>query len=486
MNPAKAGPQQSPEALSPETRTLRANSISPIEVIMSGLVQVAPASSVILTTALMAGLAGASVPLVFLLAMVGVLCTGNSLVQFSRIWPSSGSFVTYISRAVGPRTGLATAIIALLGYMIAYAGIYLFVGRFIATQLFRNESDLFAILCAVIFGLLVLIPVVVGVQVGLRLAVLLYVVEVAVVMVISVSIILQGGDHGLTAEPFSFEGTSFEAVAGAFSLAVLGFVGFEAPAPLAEESENPRRNVPIGIFVGIFVSGLIFVVASYAGIIAFSDSQAYANDPSPFTTATQNFIPLLGGVIEALFLSSIIASYIIANSQTARVIFSGARGGLWPRGLSRIHPRFKTPWLAALAFVLPSLGLAVVAALISPLDLATVSGFLSTWGTLGIILMYVMTNISLVSLWARERRRGTKRSVFGWVVVPAVGTAVMAIPIWSSLQGGQAAPFDLLVWFFVLMILIGIGYALWFSWRRPELIKNAAALAMGEVTRGEG
>jgi amino acid transporter len=51
---------------------------------MSGLVQVAPASSQMLTTALMAGLAGASVPLVMLIAMAGVAATGNALAQFSR------------------------------------------------------------------------------------------------------------------------------------------------------------------------------------------------------------------------------------------------------------------------------------------------------------------------------------------------------------------------------------------------------------------
>jgi hypothetical protein len=66
--------------LSVDAPALKPNSIGKLEVIMSGLVQIAPASSVVLTTALMAGLAGSSVPLVFLIGMVGVLCTGNALV----------------------------------------------------------------------------------------------------------------------------------------------------------------------------------------------------------------------------------------------------------------------------------------------------------------------------------------------------------------------------------------------------------------------
>ena len=464
---------------------LRANSISRLEVIMSGLVQIAPASSVVLTTALMAGLAGAAVPLVFLIAMVGVLCTGNALVQFTRLWPSSGSFVTYISRAVGPRAGLAVALVALLGYIIAFAGIYLFVGQFIVGEIFHSNSTSTATIVGIVYGLVVLIPVIVGVQVGIRAAILMYLVEVAIVVVISAAILIQGGDHGLTAEPFSFQGASLSGIAAAFALAILGFVGFEAPAPLAEESEDPRRNVPMGIFVGIIASGVLFVVASYAGIVAFPSATDYAASASPFTDATNRFIPLLGGVIDALFLTSVTASFIIANSQTSRVIFSGAREGLWPHRISAIHPRFHTPWLAALAFVLPSLVIAGLTMALTRGDLGTISGFLSTYGTLGIIFMYAMTNVSLIVLFFRERKLGRQRPVLTWLVLPIVGVAVMAIPFWSNLKGGQDPPFDLLPWFFVALLIVAIAYTAWFGWRRPDLVKNAAALAMGEAPAGK-
>jgi amino acid transporter len=232
--------------------------------------------------------------------------------------------------------------------------------------------------------------------------------------------------------------------------------------------------------VGILASGVIFVVASYAGIIAFPNAAAYAADPSPFTTATKQFIHPLGGAIEALFLTSVTASFIIANSQTSRVIFSGAREGLWPRSIARIHPRFNTPWLAAIAFVVPSLAIAGLAMLFTTTDLGTVSGFLSTLGTLGIIFMYAMTNVSLVVLWFRERRQGRARSVWTWLVVPILGAAVMAIPYWANLKSGQTPPYNLLPWYFAIIVVLALGYTTWFHFRRPELIKNAGALVMGE------
>lgn len=370
--------------------------------------------------------------------------------------------------------------IALLGYIVAFAGIYLFVGQFIVTQIFNGSSETLQTWTAIGYGILVLVPVVVGVQVGLRIAIAMYLIEVAVIVVISGAILLQGGDHGLTGAPFAFQHASATGIASAFALAILGYVGFEAPAPLAEESENPRRNVPLGIFVGILASGVIFVVASYAGIIAFPNAAAYAADPSPFTTAAKQFIHPLGGAIEALFLTSVTASFIIANSQTSRVIFSGAREGLWPRSIARIHPRFNTPWLATFAFVIPSLALAGLAMLVTTTDLATVSGFLSTLGTLGIIFMYAMTNVSLVVLWFRERSQGRNRSPFTWLVVPILGAAVMAIPYWANLKSGQAPPYDLLPWYFAVLLIVGLVYTAWFNFRRPELIKNAGAIIMGE------
>ena len=51
----------------------------------------------------MVGLAGASAPLIFLISMVGMGATASSLAQFSSIYPSAGSFITYITAPSAPR-----------------------------------------------------------------------------------------------------------------------------------------------------------------------------------------------------------------------------------------------------------------------------------------------------------------------------------------------------------------------------------------------
>jgi amino acid transporter len=105
-------------------------------VIMPGVAQVAPAFNLFFTTGLMVSLAGASAPLIFLISMVGMVATASSLAQFASIYPSAGSFITYITRAIGTKVALAVGVITILGYIIAFGGIYIFVGSYIVVIMY--------------------------------------------------------------------------------------------------------------------------------------------------------------------------------------------------------------------------------------------------------------------------------------------------------------------------------------------------------------
>jgi APA family basic amino acid/polyamine antiporter len=307
-------------------KTLERGQLGLFGVIMPGLAQVAPAFNLFFTTGVMVGLAGASAPLIFLISMVGMAATASSLAQFAGVYPSAGSFITYITR----------------------------------------------------------------------------------------------------------------------------------------------------------VSGIIYVLGSYALVTAFGVGHvgALAADPNPFRTAAKAFIPFLAPVITWLFLSSVTSSYVAANTQTARVIFAGARGGLWSRALAGVSPRFRTPAAAAVAFVAPSIVIGVVStAFTSP---ATASGFLGTYGILGLIIMYLMANAALVVEWARFRRRGIRKNPWLWLVTPVIGVAVLAIPVWGDLRPGQASPYNTLPWLTLGLLAVGVAYPLILGAWRPRVLEQAPALLEGE------
>src|SRR5579859_4769968 len=403
-------------AVTTSPERLQRNQLGLFGIIMPGLAQVAPAFNLFFTTGFMVFYAGASAPLIFLISMVGMGSTASSLAQFSGIYPSAGSFITYITRAIGTKVAVAIGVICVLGYIIAFGGIYIFVGSYIVQNVFNNPH-IWGItqIVTIIYGALVVAPVVVGLKFGVRVTVALYVFEVVLLLVLSLTILARGGATGLSATPFHWPGGSKDVLL-AFSLAVLAFGGFEAAAPLAEETRDPRRNVPLAVVGAVVVSGIIYVLGSYALVTAFGVGHvgALALDPNAFHTAAHAFVPFVAPLITWVFLSSVTSSYVAANTQTSRVIFAGARGGLWMSALAAVTPRFRTPAAAAIAFVAPSILIDVVStAFTNP---GTAVGLLSTWGILGLILMYLAANVALTADWAKFRRRGIRRNVWLWVV----------------------------------------------------------------------
>jgi amino acid transporter len=460
--------------------TLRRGQLGLFGVIMPGLAQVAPAFNLFFTTGFMVALAGASAPLIFLISMVGMTATASSLAQFAGVYPSAGSFITYITRAIGTKVATAIGVITVLGYIIAFGGIYIFVGSYIVQNVLGNPH-VWGItqIVTILYGALVVAPVVVGLKFGVRVTVALYAFEIVLLLALSLTILARGGADGLSATPFTWPGGSKDVLI-AFSLAVLAFGGFEAAAPLAEETRDPRRNVPLAVIGAVVVSGIIYVVGSYALVTAFGAGHAgtLASDTNPFYTAAHAFLPFVAPLITWVFLSSVTSSYVAANTQTSRVIFAGARGGLWPRGLAAVSPRFRTPAAAAVAFVAPSILIGVVSTAFT--DPGTASGFLGTYGILGLIIMYLAANVALIVEWGRFRRRGIHKNPLLWVVTPVIGVAVLAIPIWGDLRPGQASPYNALPWLTIALIVVGTVYALILGTVRPDVLERAPALLEGE------
>ena len=189
---------------SPAPERLQRDQLGLFGIIMPGLAQVAPAFNLFFTTGLMVGLACASAPLIFLISMVGMGATASSLAQFSGVYPSAGSFITYITRAIGTKVAVATGVICVLGYIIAFGGIYIFVGSYIAENVFNNVHFWGATqIITILYGVLVVAPVVVGLKFGVRVTVVLYVFEVALLLALSLTILAKGGQSGISGTPFS-------------------------------------------------------------------------------------------------------------------------------------------------------------------------------------------------------------------------------------------------------------------------------------------
>ncbi len=370
-------------------------------------------------------------------------------------------------------------VITILGYIISFGGIYIFVGSYIVSNVLGNPH-IWGItqIVTILFGVLVTLPVVVGLKFGVRISYALYIFEALLLVVLSVAFLAHGGPQGVSCVPFKWPGGSKSTLL-AFSLAILAFGGFEAAAPLAEETRDPKKNVPIAVMSTVIVSGIIYVLGSWALVTAFGPSHVglLAADPNPFHTAAAKYISVLAPLVTWIFLTSVTSSYVAANTQTARVIFGGARSGLWSNSLAKISPRYRTPAVAGIAFVAPSVLIGVVStAFTNP---GTASGFLGTYGILGLIIMYIVANFALIVHWVKEDKAQRAKRFFTRLVVPIFGIAILAIPVYGDLQPGQAAPYKYLPYLTVGLILVGVIYTAILAVRRPNVIRDAPGLLEG-------
>src|SRR3954468_23616705 len=228
------------------------------------------------------GTVGKSIPLVFLIGLVGVSLVGYSFVRLTRHLNHAGSAYGLVGGTIGPRTGFFSGF-AMLG---AYWGFAIgtlaltaaFVNAFIAELQSGNDDP---------YQLPWLIVVVVGAAISFLLSgrdirllakILLAIEGVGILsmIVLVVVIFAKGGapTTGVDFSAFSFDGVSASAVLSAVVAAFLSWAGFEACASMGEETDDPGRNIPRALAGTLILTGVLFVVVMFAQVVGFGTDAA--------------------------------------------------------------------------------------------------------------------------------------------------------------------------------------------------------------------
>jgi amino acid transporter len=107
--------------------------------------------------------------------------------------------------------------------------------------------------------------------------------EMLILVVVSVVTLVKNGGH-LSFAPFEPKHIlgGFSGLAAGFPLAVYLFIGWENSSALAEETGNPRRNVPQAVFLSIALMAVSYILFAYATVSGFGDN---ATKPG-WTTST--------------------------------------------------------------------------------------------------------------------------------------------------------------------------------------------------------
>ena len=427
-------------------------------VLVQGVTHIAPAVGLVLSLQYITLNAGAAAPLAFAVAFCVVLTLGISLTQLAKNHPSAGGYYTYISRTLNLLVGFLTAWIYILYDPTSTAINLAFMGYFVQNAC-RTEVGVFFPWWAFFLPAVAVVTTMVyrGIEVSAKAMAWLTAVEVLILVTLSTLGALHPGaaqtNAAAVAEKVAVSGGGFYL---AVVFAVFSFTGFESVAPLAEETENPRRNLPRGIIYSIVLTGIFFTVCSWGILRGWGLGQT-----GEFARSQENPVLILARhllgrawilVVIAVF-NSIMAASIACTTSSTRVFFAMGRQGAMPLGLAKIHPRFQTPvnaiWLQTAITLAVGLGIGFW---IGP---DQEYYFLGVAMTLGLILVYVAGNLG-VFLDYRLRRRKDYRPVLH-LAIPLMSTVLLFWAAYRSIIPLPEAPVRYAPILTAVWILAGIA-----------------------------
>lgn len=148
--------------------------------------------------------------------------------------------------------------------------------------------------------------------------------------------------------PFAPNG--FAGIRAGAAIVFFAFIGFDAVSTVAEETRNPRKDMPIGIIGSLVVCTIIYVAVSavFSGLIPYAviKNALASQKAEPLALAMQHVnLNWAAGIIAVGAVVAQAAVLLGLQLGQSRVFFSMSRDGLLPGVFSKVHHRFKTPYL---------------------------------------------------------------------------------------------------------------------------------------------
>jgi amino acid transporter len=471
-----------PVALSPSTRArpeqqrLRGGSLGLLDIASSTMANIGPAMSFFFGFGFLATTSGVASPLTIAAAGLVVALLGNTLAQFSRAHPSAGSFITFVGKTFGPTSAVTTALLGALGYIIGISAVIAVSGGFLETTLnhYLGWNVPWIVWTLLLTGLSVAF-IARGIIISTKIAGFFFAVEMLMLVVVSVAAIAKHGGH-LSVTPFlpSHVRGGMSGLAMGFPLAVYMFIGWENSAALAEESENPRRNVGRAVFSSVAIMSVSYVLFAYATVTGFGyDVDKAGAAGIPFIDVAQGTLGVLAFFAYLAGLTSTLGSLIAGTNSQTRMLFDAGRERLLPAFLGYVHPTRRTPtnaivaYVAAAAVIIGGWGLGHILGHTGTMNPVSFFAEASTMGTILILLVYLASNIALPFYYRRYRPTQFRTVRHG--VLPAIGAAAITVPLYYLLKPGQPAPYNWFPYLSLGLLAASVVYALVLTGRDPAL-----------------
>ena len=354
--------------------------------------------------------AGPNIVWAFVLA--GFICAlaGLAYAELASTIPTSGSAYAYAYSSLGETMAWVLGWALVLEYAVGSAAVAIgwssnFVGLLgsfgvnlpvyltASPEVFSGVPGGFVNLPAMLIVALITTLLVVGSKLTARFAGVFVVAKVAILaMVIGLGFFfVQGANFALPSpapdpnEWYAILG-SVGPVVGAAAVIFFAYIGFDAVSTTAEETKNPKRDLPIGILGSLFICTALYILASavLVGMVPYTDFlpgngvselEAQQRVGEPFGYAFEaNGLTWAANLIRAGAILGITSVLMVLLMGGPRVFFALARDGLLPQSWSKVHEKYGTPYRT-------TIGTGIGVALVAGFGTLGIAGQLTNIGT---------------------------------------------------------------------------------------------------------
>ncbi|HEY2807236.1 MAG TPA: amino acid permease [Steroidobacteraceae bacterium] len=314
--------------------------------------------------------AGPALALSFIFAGIGCLFAGLCYAEFAAMIPVSGSAYSYSYATLGEGIAWFIGWNLVLEYLFAVATVSVGWSGYVVSFLDHWHVHIPAALSHAPFdqdkltghmvqtGAILNVPAVLIVAaiatvcyIGIKQSAIFNSVIVTIKVTVIVLFILFGMSYIDTANwhPFvppnegHFGAFGWSGVLAASGVIFFAYIGFDAISTAAQESQNPQRDMPVGILASLAICTILYVAVALVltGMVSYRE----LNVAAPVALALDKYASLnwLGNWVKLGAIFGMTSVMLVMTIAQARIFFAMSRDGLLPKFFGRVHPKFRTP-----------------------------------------------------------------------------------------------------------------------------------------------